>query len=127
MKTRQLLRKSFDEISRSLREYLNPDNRRRLLEILGEEYIEKSENVLKFTRYAETMVYPQFRDKLLRIAKEEQECIRWLAEQITASGGKVPQTSYFPRLGKNAWDRLLTVLDKKKRHGSDRIQRLLQL
>lgn len=111
----------------SLREYFNPDEQKNLLEILSQEYIEKSENVLKLTDYAATMVYPQFRDKLLRIASEEQAYIHRLAEHIAALGGEVPQTNFSPRPGKNAWERLLTALEKKKRHISDRIDRLVQL
>ena len=68
----------------SLRDYLNSDHRWRVLKILSEEYTEKSENVLKLTDYAAQMVYPQFRDKLLGIAAEEQGYIRWLAEHITS-------------------------------------------
>jgi hypothetical protein len=111
----------------SLRAYLNSDDRWRVLEMLSEEYTEKSENVLKLTDYAAHMVYPQFRDKLLGIAAEEQGYIRWLAEHITALGGQIPQVRFSPRAGKNGWERLLTVLEKKKRHSSDRIERLLQL
>jgi hypothetical protein len=122
-----MLRRFFAGIWNSLREYLDPDNQRDLIEILSQEYIEKSENVLKLTGYAATMIYPQFRDKLLRIANEEQASIRWLAEHITALGGQVPQTSFSPRPGKNAWERLLNALEKKKRHVSDRIDRLVQL
>jgi len=111
----------------SLRDYLNSDHRWRVLKILSEEYTEKSENVLKLTDYAAHMVYPQFRDKLLGIGAEEQGYIRGLAEHITALGGQIPQVSFSPRAGKNGWERLLTVLEKKKRHSSDRIERLLQL
>jgi hypothetical protein len=93
----------------SLRAYLNSDDRWRVLEMLSEEYTEKSENVLKLTDYAAHMVYPQFRDKLLGIAAEEQGYIRWLAEHITALGGQIPQVRFSPRAG------------------SDRIERLLQL
>jgi rubrerythrin len=122
-----MLRSFFGRILDSLREYLNPDKQKDLLEILSQEYIEKSENVLKLTDYAATMVYPQFRDKLLRIASEEQAYIHRLAEHIAALGGEVPQTNFSPRPGKNAWERLLTALEKKKRHISDRIDRLVQL
>lgn len=109
----------------SLRDYLSSDNRRRVLEILSEEYTEKSENVLKLTDYAARMVYPQFRDKMLVIAAEEQGYIPWLADHITALGGQIPQVRFSPRPGKNGWERLLAVLEKKTRHVPDRIERLL--
>jgi len=122
-----MLRRFFARLWDSFREYLYPDHQRDLLEILCQEYIEKSENVLKLTNYAATMVYPQFRDKLLRIANEEQDYIPRLADHITALGGKVPDASFSPRPGKNAWERLLNALEKKQRQGSDRIDRLVRL
>jgi bacterioferritin (cytochrome b1) len=121
------LRKFLKEIWDSFRKYLKTNNQEYLVEILSQEYIEKSENVVKFTQYASHMVYPQYRDQLLRICDEEQQSIRWLAEQITALGGELPQVYFSPRPAKNAWERLRTVLDKKQRHGSDQIHRLLQL
>src|SRR5690242_6814977 len=122
-----MLRSFFGRILDSLREYLNPDKQKDLLETLSQEYIEKSENVLKLTDYAATMVYPQFRDKLLRIANEERDYVHRLAKHITALGGEFAQTNFSPRPGKNAWERLLTALEKKQRHASDRIARLVQL
>jgi hypothetical protein len=83
--------------------------------------------VLKLRDYAARMVYPQFRDKLLGIAAKEQSYIRSLAEHITAIGGQIPQVRFVPKAGRNGWERLLTMLEKQKRHGSDRIERLLQL
>jgi chromosome segregation ATPase len=127
MKTRHLLRRFFDGIRDSLREYLGPDGERRLLEILSEEYVEKSENVMKLRDYAARMTYPQFRDNLLRIADEEQGYVDWLAEHITAAGGNIPRISFSPKPGKNDWERLLIALEKKKRQVSDRIDRLVQL
>ncbi len=127
MKTRHLLGGFFEAIWTSVRDYLNPDSQRRFLEILSEEYIEKSENVIKFTDYAAHMTYPQFRENLLRIANEEQGDVHWLAKHITASGGDIPQISFSPRPGKNDWERLLMALEKKKRHVSDRVDRFVQL
>jgi rubrerythrin len=119
-------RKFFHKSWRSLRQVLYPDNRQKLLEILRQEYVEKAQNAIKFTEYAANMTYPQFRDKLLSIAQEEQQHVLWLLEKILAVGGEVPQVSFTPRTGKNAWERLLTVLEKKKRHVPDRIERLLE-
>jgi rubrerythrin len=117
-------RKFFPKGWRSFRKALYSDSRQKLLEILCQEYVEKAQNAVKFTEYAANMTYIQFRDKLLRIAQEEQEHVRWLLEKIRALGGEVPQVSFTPRTGKNAWQRLLTVLEKKKRHVPDRIERL---
>ena len=83
--------------------------------------------MIKLTHYAARMTYPQFRDNLVRIADEEQGYVRWLAEDITALGGNIPEITFSPKPGKNDWERLLTALEKKKRQGSDRIDRLVQL
>jgi hypothetical protein len=122
MRFGNFLKEKWDSFCRSL----NPDPRRELLEILSQEYAEKAENAVKFTEYAARMVYPQFRDNLLRIANEEQEHISRLREHIVLLGGEVPQLSYSPTIGKNDWHRLLTLLEKKKRSVPDRIDRLLQ-
>jgi rubrerythrin len=115
----------FDKRWRSLRKALYSDSRQKLREILCQEYVEKAQNAVKFREYAAKMIYPQYRDKLLRIAHEEQEHVRWLLEKILALGGEVPQVSFTPRTGKNPWERLLAVLEKKTRHVPDRIERLL--
>jgi hypothetical protein len=43
-----------------------------LLDLLRQEYLEESQDVLRLVCHAERMYYPQFRDRLLRIAAEEQ-------------------------------------------------------
>jgi hypothetical protein len=37
------------------------------------------------------MQYPQFRDRLLAIAADEAEHVKWIAEQIKLVGGRVPR------------------------------------
>jgi hypothetical protein len=118
-------RKFFHNVWRSFRRALYSDSRQKLLEILRQEYVEKAQNAAKFTEYSATMTYPHFHDKLLRIAEEEREHVRWLLEKIVALGGEIPRVSFTPRTGNNAWQRLLTVLEKQKRHVADRIERLL--
>lgn len=70
---RQRVGNLFSRAWNSLRDYLDSDNRCRVLELLSEEYTEKSENVIKLRDYAAPMAYPQVRDKLLGIADDDEE------------------------------------------------------
>jgi rubrerythrin len=119
-------KKFFHEVSRWFRRGLYSNRHHNLVEILRQEYIEKAQNAVKFTEYTANVTYEHFRDRLLRIAQEEQEHVRWLHEKIIALGGKVPQVAFTPKTAKNSWQRLLTVLEKQKRHIPDRIERLLK-
>jgi len=95
------------------------DDRQRLLEILRLEYIEEMQNLLQLLRHAERMRYPQFRDRLLRIAGEEQAHAQWLRQRIIALGGEVPRISFSPSIGKNSWECLLMDLEEEKRCSAD--------
>jgi rubrerythrin len=57
------------------------DNRAKLLEILQIEYCDEVKDVLQITHHAQYMYYPHFREKLLRIAAEEEAHVRWFAEK----------------------------------------------
>jgi rubrerythrin len=105
--------------------HLAPKDRRRLLEILSREYIEEMQNVLQFLRHAERMRYPQFRDRLLRIAGEEQAHTQWLQATIIALGGEIPQVSFSPEVGLNSWECLLMDLEEEKRCCADLDERML--
>jgi bacterioferritin (cytochrome b1) len=100
------------------------DGRQKLLHILYREYVEEMEGMLQFQRHAERMHYPQFREKLLRIAKEEQKHAQWLAGRIIALGGHVPYISFTPEEGLNSWGRLRLDLDEEKRCISDLTERM---
>jgi hypothetical protein len=39
-------------------EALQPDDRQRLLKLLGEEYLEEAQDVIQFTQHARRMYYP---------------------------------------------------------------------
>ncbi|MBI3303192.1 MAG: ferritin-like domain-containing protein [Deltaproteobacteria bacterium] len=105
-------------------EALHPDDRQKLVEMLREEYIEEAQDVVQFTRHAQRMYYPQFRERLLRIAAEEQAHVQWLREKILALGGDIPQLSFTPKVGKNSWECLLMDLEEEKRCCSNLLQRM---
>lgn len=69
MTLRSLLHKSWQ----SLQYTWCPDDRKKLLEILGQRYIEETQHVSQFAEHARQMYFPQFNDKLLRIFAKEQE------------------------------------------------------
>jgi rubrerythrin len=86
----------------------------RLLEILQTEYRDEAQDVMQITHHAQYMYYPHFREKLLHIAAEEAEHVRWFAEKIRELGGELPQIIFSPKLGKNSWECLRMTLDEEK-------------
>jgi rubrerythrin len=105
-------------------EALHPDDRQKLVEMLREEYIEEAQDVVQFTRHAQRMYYPQFRERLLRIAAEEQTHVLWLREKILALGGNIPKISLTPKVGKNSWECLLMDVEEEKRCCGDLLQHM---
>ena len=70
-----------------MRRALRHDRREEVLTLLCREYLTQVKDSIQFRRHAEHMRYPQFRDKLLRIAEAEEkhagrskeESLRWEA------------------------------------------------
>jgi rubrerythrin len=69
----------------------SPGTTRRALEILSQRYIEESQHIERYNEHARKMQYPQFRDRLLAIAADEAEHVKWIADQIKLVGGRVPR------------------------------------
>lgn len=105
-------------------ETLQPDERNILLDILREEYIEEAQDVEQFSQHASRMRYPQFRERLLRIAKEEQAHVEWLRQKILEQGGEVPQVTFTPKVGWNSWECLLMDMEEEKRCCGELLERL---
>jgi rubrerythrin len=105
-------------------ESLQPDERKKLVEILQAEYVEEAQDVAQFTRHAQRLYYPHFRDRLLRIAEEERAHVQWLREKIVVLGGEVPQITFTPKMGKNSWECLLMDLEEEKRCCGDLLERM---
>lgn len=108
----------LNTLQRNWRRLVNLDTekerRRQLCEELCALYCAEARDAAQFSAHARQMYYPQFRDRLLRIAAEEQEHVSWLRQQIRALGGDVPQLTASPRLGQNSWECLLLDLEKEK-------------
>jgi bacterioferritin (cytochrome b1) len=109
---------------RRLLKWLRRDRRRKVLEILRREYIEEMESSLRLEWHAEQMLYPQFCQRLLGIAKEEQRHAQWLAGRINALGGKVPEVSFTPEEGRNSWECLSEDMEAEKRCCADLTEEL---
>ncbi|MCS6926016.1 MAG: ferritin-like domain-containing protein [Candidatus Binatia bacterium] len=92
-----------------------PDDRTRLVEMLCQAYLDEAKDVMQFTAHAERMAYPQFRERLLRIAAEEQTHVQWLREKILALGGTVPEVTVPLRQGKNSWECLRLDVEEEER------------
>jgi bacterioferritin (cytochrome b1) len=93
---------------------LSPTGYRQVVDILRQRYIEEIQHVKRFTQHAQRMQYPQFREKLLRIASDEAHHAEWIAEKITLLGGKLPVVPEIPATEKNSWQYLLADLDEEK-------------
>ena len=94
-----------------------PAGYRRVSEILSSRYLAEMQHVQSYTTQAERMQYPQFSEKLLRIAANEAHHAEWLADKITLFGGEIPRVPVSPPTAKNSWQSLLCDLEEAK-HGS---------
>lgn len=92
-------------------------DRLRTLEILRDEYLEETRLMRQLTEHSERMRYPQFRERLLRMAEEEREHVSWLREKIAELRGSVPDTEEAPpwRPELNTWERLSQDLEEESR------------
>jgi len=109
------LKKALKEGWRHFFNALHPDHHQQLLEMLRSAYLEEAQDVAQLTQDAEGMSYPQFRERLLRIAAEEQAHVTWLRDRLRALGGEIPAVSLPPKGTKNAWQALLMDLEEEKR------------
>ena len=105
-------------------EALHPVARQKLVELLRAEYVEEAQGAEQFTRHAQRMYYPEFRERLLRIAAEEQAHVQWLREKIQALGGSIPDIAFAPKIGKNSWECRLLDVDEEKRCCNDLLLRM---
>ncbi|MGE0822129.1 MAG: ferritin-like domain-containing protein [Candidatus Binatia bacterium] len=99
----------------------------KLLEILQTEYRDEVKDVIQMTYHAQYMYYPHFRERLLRIAAEEEVHVRWFAEKIRELGGELPHVAFSPTLGKNSWECLRMNLVEEKQDRQDMQQRMREV
>lgn len=94
---------------------LQPDQHQLLLDLLREVYREEAQDVMQFAQHVERMHYPQFRERLRRIAAQEQAHLTWLRDKLLALGGDIPDVSLTSKGSRNAWEALLRDLEQEKR------------
>jgi rubrerythrin len=116
------LKRALDKGWRQFFDALNPDYHQHLLEMLRQAYLEEAQDVVQFTQDAERMYYPQFRERLRRIAAEEQAHVAWLRDKLLALGAEVPPVPYSPKAARNAWEALLMDLEEEKRTYADLLE-----
>lgn len=110
---------------RHWREARTSTDQEQLLALLRQEYVEESQDVLRLSRHAERMYYPQFRERLLQIATEEQAHVDWLRQQLLARWEEIPTVTYTPPVGKNSWECLKMDVEGE-RHCCDHLLRVLR-
>lgn len=106
---------------------LRADERSQLVEMLREEYADEERDAVQFEEHARRMPYPQFGERLLRIAEEEKAHVEWLRAKICELGGEVPAVSSSVKTGRNAWENLLMDLEEEKHDSIDFLERLLSV
>ena len=104
---------------------VSPGGHRHVIKILCARYVEEMQHVQRYTQHAEGMQYPQFREKLLRIAADEARHAEWLAEKIMLFGGEIPNVPPSPPTTRNSWQHLLADLEAEK-HCSDDLIEVMQ-
>ncbi|MBM4263611.1 MAG: ferritin-like domain-containing protein [Deltaproteobacteria bacterium] len=103
---------------------LSPAGYREIVKILQDRYIEEMQHVKRYAQHAEKMQYPQFRERLLRIAAEEARHGEWLAEKITLLGSHLPPVPQVLSTEKNSWRYLLADLEEENHCGAALIEKM---
>ena len=109
---------------RPFRDMLWSDQRRRLIEVLRDEYVDEAKDVAQFQEHARRMTYPSFRNRLLRIAEEEKAHVDWLRDKIRALGGTIPETKLTVKNGRNSWECLRLDAEEEKRDYASILERV---
>jgi bacterioferritin (cytochrome b1) len=92
-----------------------PDTNLKVREILRQRYVDEMQRIERFKQYAEKMHYPQYRDKLLRMATEKSHHAERIGERIVALGGSLPDVVDQRSTTQNSWRSLSMALDEESR------------
>ena len=106
---------------------VSPNGYHDVIKILSSRYVEEMQHVERYTEHAEHMQYPQFREKLLRIAADEARHAEWLAAKITMFGGSIPKVPKEPPTTKNSWQYLLADLEDERQNSAELIEQMQSL
>jgi len=115
----------FANCWRHFRDALWPDQRRYLVDFLRAEYANEASDVAHFREHASQMIYPRFRERLLRISEEEKAHVDWLQDKIRSLGGTISETNLTIKYGRNSWECLLMDAEAENRDYAAILQRNL--
>lgn len=85
------------------------------IDLLRQRYVEEMQRIDSFEQHAEKMHYPQYREKLLRMAQENSQVAEQIGEKIVALGGRLPDVTEGRSTYQNNWQSLSTALDEENR------------
>jgi bacterioferritin (cytochrome b1) len=103
---------------------LSQDKSRRVVGILSQRYVEEMQQQDRLKQPSEKMHYPQFPEKLLQIAAENNKHAEQVAQRIFAVGGKLPGVPEVDATNENSWQQLLTALEEDYRSADDLVEQL---
>lgn len=104
---------------------LAPDESSKAVDFLRQRYIEEMQRIERFNQYAEKMHYPQYREKLLQMAKEKRQHAERIGQKIAALGGRLPDVAERRATDENSWQSLSMALDEENR-SADRLPEQLR-
>jgi bacterioferritin (cytochrome b1) len=104
---------------------LSSDRDLAAIEILRERYVEEMQQTDRFKQHAQRMHYPQYQEKLFRMATEKSKHAEAIAERIAALGGNSPGVPERHSADENSWQSLLIALEDENR-SADRLPEQLR-
>ena len=93
----------------------SPGGDQKAVDILCQRYVEEMQQSDRFKQHAQRMHYPQYQEKLLRLATEKGEHAKLIAEKIVTLGGKLPGVPERRSTDENSWQSLLMALEDENR------------
>jgi len=94
---------------------LAPDESLNVVDFLRRRYVEEVQRIERFKQHAENMHYPQYRERLLRMATEKSKHAERIGEKIAALGGRLPDVGEPRSTDENSWQSLSMALDEENR------------
>ena len=104
---------------------LAPDESPNAVDFLRRRYVEEMQRIERFKQHAEKMHYPQYQEKLLRMATEKSKHAERIGEKIVALGGRLPDVGERRSTDENSWQSLSMALDEENR-SADRLPEQLR-
>ena len=83
------------------------------------------QRIERFKQHAEKMHYPQYREKLLELARGKRQHAERIGEKIVALGGILPDVAEGRSTDENSWKSLLMALEDENR-SADRLSEELR-